>query len=289
MAFQYSGQNVINIFTDASTGSNPNGNSVGFVCSGFIAVQNNFVIGTDYRVLNGCTSQFGEIYAIMMGLTFMNTDVWSKRYTGRGLEVDLSVYNLISDSLYSLTCLRKVLSEWIKYTDQAIKSYKHPTFNYFNQNPTPPDLLRPNIRNPSFDFMDNSVNQKKKKNKKKHHKEKSESLIVADQEALLHCMGLIVHNQKPINTYHIKGHLRENNVNDINTAAESFCKYNNRITPDASDLRSMIHWNNRVDKNTREHLKTVLAYDRSLPNQVNWPMKYYPSPQHQAMYQNLIR
>lgn len=289
MGFQYSGRNVINIFTDASTTSNINGNSVGFVCSGFIAVQNDFVIGTDYVVLNGCTSQFGEIYAIMMGLTFMNTDVWGKRYTGRGLEVDISVYNLISDSLYSLTCLRKTLSEWVKFTDHAVANYQHPTFNYFHQYPTPPDLIKPvpDNKNPDFSFIKHFVGSKKKK-KKKRHKDASDAYIAADQEALLHCMGLIVHNQKPINTYHIKGHLGENEIGIIK-AREAFNKYNHSINPSDEELLAMIHWNNQVDNNTRTHLKTVLDYNRNLPNQVNWPVRYYPTPEHQAMYQNLVR
>jgi hypothetical protein len=285
MAFQYSGLNVINIFTDASTNSVSDPQS--FACSGFFAIQNNMVIGSDFKVLNGVTSQFGELYAIMMGLTFMNTDVWSKRYNYRAEEVNGTVYNLISDSLYSLTCLRKVISEWVKATNEAVLNRTHPTFDYSNPN-TPPDLLRVKGDTRYFPFfIDEQVKKKKEKNKKKKHKEKPEALIVADQEVLLHCMGLIVHTQKQINSYHIKSHMNEKG--DVSKAGEAFAKYNYGVNPTDSELRSMIHWNDMVDNTTRMHLKTVLDYNRNLPNTVNWPMRYYPLPEHQRIYQNLIR
>ena len=128
MHLYYSHPNAISIFTDVSTASR----NAGFICPGFIAIQGGKggrVLYSDYRVLNGSSSQFGEHYAIMMALTFMNVDVWSKRNRGLWQEVDNTVYNLFSDSVHSLTCLKK-LPDWVSLTNQAINNFTHPTFDY---------------------------------------------------------------------------------------------------------------------------------------------------------------
>lgn len=252
MVIPYSQPNVINIFTDASTDSNGE-----FVCPGYVAVQNDLVLSTDYVVLKGETAQFGELYAIMMGLTFMNQNVWMKRYSGRDLELCGTIYNLLSDSLYSIDILKRYLPRFINTTNEAVRRAKHPTYD--NNPYAPPDLIK------KFGSKD----------------------TVKNQEVMLHCMGLITSTQFPVYIYHIKGHL-SNSDSGIDEGIQKF-QHINSANVSVSDMRSMIQWNNVVDRNSRQHLKTILAYNRNLPNEVQWPVLFYPNQYQQSIYKNFIR
>ena len=269
MEFPYFQGNVINIFTDASTTTNFNARVMA-VCSGFIAVQNNHVIASDYKIFNGATSQFAELYAMMMALTFMNYDVWSKRYSGRCEEVNNSIYNLFSDSLYAIEAMKGNVLKWVTRTNTAINNYTHPTYNYDPN--VPPDLLKP------------KHNTKKKKNSSGSDK----LVVVPNQEVILHCMGLIIYTQKKINLYHIKGHMNEHSDNGLEYARNMF-KSKNNVVPNDNIIKNLIHWNNIIDNSTREHLMKVMSYDDKIPTTVQWPVKFYPTLEQQCMYKNYVR
>ena len=265
----YFQENVVNIFTDASTKTIGN---VNYVCSGFVVIQNNMKIASDYVVFKDVTSQFGELYAIMMGLTYLYNDIWMKRNTGRYDEVNNTIYNLFSDSLYSLNCLRSWISNWVNITNYSINHYQHPTYNYDDQ--TAPLLVKINTPN------------------KKIKKNRQFGLVeVKNQEVILHCMGLIVSTQVPIHMYHIKGH-SSYNAKSLGYAKNLFYQNPNvEITDNIpmKYIKDMIYWNNMIDDTTRKHLENVLKQSKSVINTPVWPVKFYPTREQQSIYQNFIR
>lgn len=286
MTFCYSQPNVINIFTDASYFPkskeyiDDNGNHLKaiteYACSGFIVTNNETNITSDYVVIRDRTSQFAEVYAMMMGLTYINRDVWMKRNIGRGAEVNSTIYNVFSDSQYTVYSLKYWMNNWVNITNYAINRYKHPTYNYDTQ--IPPRLMKINI-----------PNKKVKKSNKKH------GLVeVKNQEVLLHCMGLIASTQIPINIYHVKAHTDMRNRDAIESVRTSFLKINNIPEPmynaiTTHDICSMIHWNDEIDTTTRTQLYNVVKYDENMARAISWPVRFYPTREQQMIYQNFIR
>lgn len=99
--------NNINIFTDASL-VNYNGKSI--VCSGYIVVKNNIIIDSNFKVINDSTSEYGELYSVLLGIQA------SIKYKNLFMEM-----NLFSDSNSTVNALREFVFKWDKTNDYFIK------------------------------------------------------------------------------------------------------------------------------------------------------------------------
>lgn len=78
---------------------------------------------------------------------------------------------------------------------------------------------------------------------------------VKNQEIFLSIIKLIVDNNLPVNFYHIKGHVAENNIKSIDHATSVFYK-SNGIRISRERIYYAVKMNNLVDNTTRKLLDT---------------------------------
>lgn len=100
--------NSINIFTDASLAKY---GSSSIVCSGYAVVKNGLIIDNDYRVIDDATSNYGELYAILMGIQS------AIKYKALNIPI-----NLFSDSKISIETLRRWIFKWENIDNVFINS-----------------------------------------------------------------------------------------------------------------------------------------------------------------------
>ena len=96
----------INVFTDASI-TNVNGKSVS--CSGYVIVCNNQIIDAKYRIFYDSSNNYGEIYALYMGVYAAIEFAYKTGYAYR--------INVLSDSQISIYGLRDWIFAWYKKLD----------------------------------------------------------------------------------------------------------------------------------------------------------------------------
>lgn len=128
--FSYTEANVINIFTDASTSTTQTDDPV-IVGSGFLVVNQNICIDSGVRVFLNSSSQFGELFAIFMGVNAIYRDSSIKRLYN---SEKYYVYNVFSDSRYSIDTIRNYVIKWMS------KSHLFSYDTYGNLKP--PDLIK---------------------------------------------------------------------------------------------------------------------------------------------------
>ena len=97
--------NAINTYTDASLVKDSNG--ITSTCAGYVTVYRGKILDEGTRVLYNTTNNFGEIYAIYMGVQSL------LRYA----HMD-TFLNLFSDSKISVDGLTTWISGWIKNQDK---------------------------------------------------------------------------------------------------------------------------------------------------------------------------
>ena len=111
----------INVFTDASLTTV---NGVNVSCSGYAIVYNSQITGANFRILYDCSHNFGEIYALFMGIEAAIQAASDNRYR----------INIISDSQISVFGLRDGIFAWYKRLNKEsimISSSKKPITNQF--------------------------------------------------------------------------------------------------------------------------------------------------------------
>ncbi len=96
----------INVFTDASFIKI---NDTGVACSGYALVCNDQVIDTGYNITSYCTNNYGELYALFMGIYAGVEFAYKTGYAYR--------INIFSDSQISVNGLRDWIFKWYKKTD----------------------------------------------------------------------------------------------------------------------------------------------------------------------------
>ena len=96
----------INVFTDASI-TNVNGKHVS--SSGYIIVCNNQIVDAKYRIFYDSTNNYGEIYALFMGVYAAIELAYKSGYAYR--------INVLSDSQISVYGLRDWIFAWYKKLD----------------------------------------------------------------------------------------------------------------------------------------------------------------------------
>lgn len=97
---------AINCYTDASI---TKFNDTLTACAGYCLVYRNHIIEQNYQVLYNSTNNFGEIYAVYMGVQALI------RYGC----VNDKFLNLFSDSRISIDGLTKWIKKWIKLSDNG--------------------------------------------------------------------------------------------------------------------------------------------------------------------------
>ena len=94
-------------------------------------------------------------------------------------------------------------------------------------------------------WMNNMVN---------HHMYSSSGELVKNQQIFLYIIKLIANNNLKVNFFHIKGHVKENDLKSINNAVTTFQR-SNSANISRSEIIKAIRMNNLVDKTTRDLLK----------------------------------
>lgn len=113
----------MNVFTDASV-TTVNGKNVS--CPGYIIVRSNQIVEANFRIIYDSTNNYGEIYALYMGINAGIELAYKTGYTNR--------INIFSDSQISVYGLRDWIFAWYRKTDKnhmMISSNKVPISNQF--------------------------------------------------------------------------------------------------------------------------------------------------------------
>lgn len=263
MAFQYSAPNVLNLFTDASTYKNVS-------CSAYSVVQQRVKVFDDFMIFREVTNNFGELYAIMMALTYLYRWVYTKRATGYGQEVDSTFYNLFSDSMYALDCLRSWVPGWVGASQQ------------FVADGVPPNTL---------------MKRKMKFHKGKYLPDGEKFTPVQNSDVILHCVWMILAMKVPIKFMHIKAHTNIENPFKLVHAVNDFSESNKKVkvnikeTLKTSDIIELLQWNKDIDKKANNGIKQIFASNTAneLPVPSNWPIYPFPTPQQMKEYKRYIR
>lgn len=97
---EFFNQNSVCIFTDASFTMRDN---IPSTCAGACVYIDGLLIDQDFHIYHNCSSQRGELYAILMGVYFAN------KYS------NFKNINLFSDSLNSVLAYRSRIFKWINH------------------------------------------------------------------------------------------------------------------------------------------------------------------------------
>lgn len=260
MKFSYTEPNVINIFTDASTGTvdkTDDTNTI-TVSSGYMVINQGQCVSSEVKVFANATVQFGELYAIFLGLSDMFRDVTIKKLYGVDVN-EYFVYNLFSDSLYSIKTITQYAPKWLTH---------NPLCNINEDNNKVPPILLKNDGKP-----------------------------IQNQDVICHIIALIIVMGVKIRFYHIKSHLNPENKSHIDTFYNCFYKYNpisENIKIPLVYAKSMISHNNKIDRLTRVYIDRALAYNKTeygneKPMPITWPIEMYPNSYEQILaYQKLF-
>lgn len=262
MSFLYQEPYVFNVFTDASTLPIFPKNPHPITSPGFIAVNSMRAINQDFAIWKG-NADFGEMYALFMGINEIYKDAWYQRARGYDPNI-VRVYNVFSDSLYSINTIKYWVIEWIKRAG-PIGYYWNQYYNMYI--PVVPILRKTSDNRP-----------------------------VAHQELILQIVWIILSAQVCIHFYHIKAHLDKRDIPDMLRAREKFSHYSN-IPIDQLPLnciQDMIKWNNEVDNMTRQGLqalvKNSITHDQTLnAEKPLWTMRFYPTVEQMNLYQTLVK
>lgn len=260
MAFSYLGPNITNIFTDAST-TNTSSTMVS-VGSGFVVTRNNSLVDQKVQVFHNSTSSFGEIYAVFMAANWIYRDAWIKRYRyGQDPLAEQHVYNIFSDSQYTVGTLSKWIKEWFNNVE----------YQYCNGN-----------GNHWFPIVT-----------------KANGKYPAHYECLLSTVKTLIDSNVYVNLFHIKGHVDLNHDNEIKNALNMF-KHNpifkkkelKSNPPSKNTMISLIQWNHYIDKLSRDilhnHLKTV-CFEYGNGGFPQWPIMYNITPMDLVHYKHMVR
>lgn len=98
----------INIFTDASL-VHYSGHTI--TCGGYAVVKDGVIIDSNYRIINNSTSNYGELYAVLLGVQA------AIKYKSLFKNI-----NLYSDSMISIQSLRNWIFKWKKEGDMLFNS-----------------------------------------------------------------------------------------------------------------------------------------------------------------------
>lgn len=254
--FSYTEPNVVNVFTDASTSAKINPDDQVVVGSGFLVINQNNCVDSSVRVFQDSTSQFGELFAIFMGVNAIYHDVSVKRmYKSE----KYYIYNLFSDSKYSIDTIRSYLIKWL---DRS-KLFSRDVYG----NLIPPDLI------------------------------KSDGKQIQNQECITHIMYMIYSANVHINFYHIKGHLNADREQDIRTMYR-YLYLNSNISRNSyismNTVKDIIKWNNEIDILSRscvyEVKRDIDLENKFAKGKIIWPVRMYlNSRDKQAHYQTLVQ
>lgn len=239
MIYNYS--DAINVFTDASTTSVVlDGRKYNCACSGQSMTILNSLISYHSDIFFDATNSYGEIYALLIGVT-MALDYNQKKFNKS------KPINVYSDSEFAV--LGSTL--WIK--------------DWFNRGSN--HLLLVN---------------------------KSQS-VVSHMDLFLSIMRTVLLYDQKINILNILGHKNPNNVSDMDSFRNYFLQKNKIYYKNTSinDLQTICHYNNFVDKSTRDNLVAfvknkdfpILA-DSMRPKRV--PMYWYPTEEDLYRYLSLV-
>lgn len=98
--------NAINVYTDSSITTDLKTNKF-ISCSGFVTVLHNEIIDNGYKIMYESTNNYGELYAIYLGLQSL------LKY-----KTDPNIFlNLFSDSKISIFGLTQWIYQWVKNID----------------------------------------------------------------------------------------------------------------------------------------------------------------------------
>lgn len=259
MEFSYAEPNVLNVFTDASTSGGEDKQNLA-VGSGYILVNQDQIIGSDVVVFPATTSAFGELYAVFMGVSAIYADVYTKRYYGIEPQYHC-VYNLFSDSLYSIQAIRSWIINWMKKAPPSVAIIK--------------ENGQVEYRHPILTKSDGEV---------KH------------QECILHIVQTVIASNVHINFYHIKGHMNPEREYDVNRAITAFRNCNKDILKGTevteNCIKNIIFWNNKIDIYSRKILYATSIFHKEIRDKVGkikWPIEVYPTKKQQQLYQKLVQ
>ena len=250
--------NDLKIFTDASTKDSVS-------CSAYMVIQNGQLIFQDCIVFKNVTNNFGELYAIMMALSYIYTQIASFR---ANYPTYIPPYRItvLSDSLYSVQSLTVWLSSWLRQTYKIAPPVYDPTY-------------------PCPSLFKKTFNKKTKK---------TTIDPVQNHEVILECMKLVLATAMPIVLMHTKAHLGTNTksmIKAIRNHLQSNKKMSNLKSFTLEDFEGMIKWNNAVDQYARGTLLQALEN----PNIMNiipspvWPMIFFPTREQIRMYLSYIQ
>jgi len=128
----------------------------------------------------------------------------------------------------------------------------------------------------------------------------SSNVPVYNQEVILEIMRLIVQSKVHVNFYHIPGHMRPNNEEDMSKFRSIFLKnfnsdnyFNNPLSCIPNDiLVEMCVYNNMIDKMSRHYLNQIVESKDYDPNKYKrysiYPFYWFPKEQDMETYQQLI-
>lgn len=123
---------------------------------------------------------------------------------------------------------------------------------------------------------------------------------VFNQEIFLEIVRLIVQYNVHISFYHIPGHMRPNNINDMKNFKEIFLKnfqsnsyFENQLANVPDDiLVELCNFNNVIDNMTRDYLHEIVYSDNYNPNDYKrysiYPFYWFPKKEDIENYKKLV-
>ena len=253
----YKDDNAVNIFSDASTIKI---NDIPLICSGYVQVFQDKEINSETQIWANCSSVFGELYAFYLGLNDIYTI--AQYNIARNVDPNGFIYNIYTDSIF----VKDAISNWIFHWMKQAEQYRQMHTQDFQQFNCPPNLVTKGDTQVKY------------------------------QQLFMNIINTILASRVYINIYHIKAHKNHKNPKQVKEVRKKFAALNNVSLKEVNhdDIRHLMKWNDRIDKLTRNNLKTAMNDSKSrefyLQRQLFWPMTFFPNNLEQIYeFKRLVR